>query len=110
MKDSYLLKLEELKKNYLDAQDMAKREYYRLRIIDFIDDITRDKKLDLKDADKISKRLKNISKFGLVYTYSLAENLKEQVSIVNDSIRASPIHLKKLELKNTAMIQYTDKL
>ena len=109
-KDEYLAKVKNLKNKYNEADDFAKKEYIRGLIIDLIQEISKDKTIAINGLNLVEKRLKRVNDYGKFYTYSLPHNLKEQISIVNNSINASPIHLKKVELKNTAMIQYTDKI
>ena len=107
LKKESLFKLQQFRNEYLKADDMGKKEYLRQRIIDFLQDLV-DKGFKIEELNPIYERIKNINSFGNIYGYSLAENLREQITIVVDSIRASPVHQKMLDLQNTAMIQYPE--
>ena len=102
-------KLKRLSDRYKNAEDLGKREYIKQRIITFILDLET-KGIPRSQTAPILDRIKNTTNYGRFYHYGLAENLKEQIVIVADSIRASPLHQKAIELKNTAMVQFADKL
>jgi hypothetical protein len=102
-------KIKKLTEKYKTAEDLTTREYIKQKIINFITELE-NKGINKDDISPILYRIKNSTNYGRFYSYGLAENLNEQIVIVADSIRASPLHQKKIELKNTAMIQFADKL
>lgn len=102
-KEELLKALDDLKKEYEKSKETASRQYYVGRLRDFVDSLL-DYGYNKEDLKKIYDRLGSVNQYGRIYDYSLAENLKEQKTIITDSIQSSPMHLKKLELQNTAMI------
>lgn len=109
-KKEYSNKLKELKDKYDKSKDIIEKEYIRGLILDLIEEIKKDSLIKVDNLNILENRFKKINTYGLIYEYNLSQNLKEQISIVNSSINASPIHIKKVELKNTAMIQFGDKV
>ncbi len=102
-------KIKQFQTDYGKCQDMAKKEYLRQRILDYIKTL-KDLGYPKEQLELIRARISKINYYLKFYDYSLPENLREQIVIVSDSIRASPMHQKALELKNTAMIQMIENL
>lgn len=95
-----------LHKKVLNANNMAEIEYLKMKIFDLISEL---KELNYSENDlaRIEKRLTASNSLTKIYEYDLAKNLIEQKTIIADSISSSPMHLKKLELKNV-IINYPE--
>ena len=105
LKKELLKKCEVLHKEYGLQTDFLGKKYIVNRIIDLLGEM---ENLGFEKGQivPIKKRLIHIERYTQIYDYSLAEQLREQKTIVADSIQSSPFHLKKIELKNTSMIQF----
>lgn len=101
-------KVMKLKEDYNNSKTIIEKEYIRSKILRLTTQLIEDKTIENENLELIYKRIARLNKYGNVYVYNLSENLKEQITITTDSIRAAPIHLKKMELNNTAMLQYKD--
>ncbi len=114
IKKEWLQKISRLKTDYLKCDNRAEEEHIRQKILHFLEEIRLSYKVDGKKGEtklaSIYERITKVNDYSKFYNYTLAENLREQVTIVVDSIRASPMHQKQLELRNTALIQYQDKM
>jgi len=113
IKSSYVARVKGLQTDYLNAKEPALREYIKQKIIDLILEIKDSKLFNEADTNKIETifiRVVTMDNYGRFYNYSLAENLKEQVTIISDSIRASPIHQKMLEVANMSITQFKDEI
>ena len=99
--------IETLRNEFLKAKDLNSRKYIIQKIISFVDDLEK-QKYRPEDLKPIKERLKNIEKYTQIYDYGLSEQLTEQKTIIADSIQSSPMHIKKIELKNTAMVQFPE--
>jgi hypothetical protein len=114
-KNGDLLKKEMLKKcdillsEYALTDDFLARKYLVQRIIDLISE-AEFSGFPVNQLRPIKQRMEKIERYTQIYDYSLAEQLQEQKTIVADSIQSSPFHIKRLELKNTAMIQFQQNL
>jgi hypothetical protein len=103
----YSDKLTTLNIIYQKCKTNSERFYIIRKMIDLCEHLI-DEGYNSSDINRIRSRLLNIANYGKPYDYSLAENLKEQKIIIADSIQSSPMHLKKLELQNTAIINYPE--
>ena len=103
----FLGKLYALQDKYSKVTTNSERFYIIRRIADLCDKLI-EGGFDRVQLEQIKSRLLKIWSYGKSYDYSLAENLREQKIIIADSIQSSPMHLKKVELQNTAIINYPE--
>lgn len=101
--------LDKIMAEFIQAKDQNRRKYLVKRSIDLINSLII-KGISPELFEPIKQRLENIEKYTDIYSFSLPEQLREQKVIIADSIQSSPYHLKKLELKNTSMVQFPENL
>lgn len=107
-KKELLDKLRHLQKQHKEAEDAAIRRYIHNKILDHLNLISQYKPFTEEELRPNYENIKQIDGYGKIYDYSLAENLNEQVTIIDSNIQAAPMHRKRLELQNTAMINISE--
>lgn len=103
--DQILQKLKELSKECSKSKNITERRYNNQRVVDFINRILKYYPEYEDMLNQISYRFRNMENYAIFYNYGLQENLNDLKTIVADSVEASPVHRKRLQLEKTSIVQ-----